>query len=186
MADKTDVVDLLIADHAEAKQLMSTVGSSSGPARREAFEKLVFELARHETAEEEVVYPALRKLDGGDAVADARIEEEGKAKRVLAELERLDIASTEWDAKFSSLRSDVLAHAEAEERDVFPRLRRSEDQDGLAKMGKVLEMAKKMAPTHPHPNVPGTATANLVAGPLAAVFDRARDVIRDAREKLAS
>lgn len=186
MTNTTDVVDLLLADHAEAKQLMSTVESSSGGSKQEAFEKLVFELARHETAEEEVVYPALRKLDGGDAVADARIKEEGEAKKALAELEKLDIAGTEWDTKFASLRTDVLAHAEAEEREVFFRLRQSEDKDGLAKMGKVLELAKKTAPTHPHPNVPGTATANLMAGPLAAVFDRARDAIRDAREKMAS
>ena len=180
-----NLIELLLADHEEAKSLMAKVEKSQGDARREAFQQLVYELARHETAEEEVVYPALRRLDGGAAIADARIKEEESANKALAELEKLDITSSEWSAKFSSLHREVLAHAEAEESQVFPRLRQSEDGDKLEKMGKILEMAKATAPTHPHPNVPGTATANLLAGPMAAVIDRTRDAIRDARQKLA-
>jgi len=180
-----NLIEMLLADHEEAKALMAKVEKSQGDARQEAFRSLVYELARHETAEEEVVYPALRRLDGGNAIADARIKEEEKANKVLAELEKLDMSSSEWSTKFSAFHRDVLSHAEAEESQVFPRLREAEDGDKLEKMGKILEMAKATAPTHPHPNVPGTATANLMAGPLAAVIDRTRDAIRDAREKLA-
>ena len=186
MGAKTDLISLLLQDHKEAEALMEKLDKSSGDARKEAFQQLVYELARHETAEEEVVYPALRRLDGGAAVADARIKEEEKANKVLAELEKMDMASADWSAKFSAFRRDVLAHAEAEETQVFPRLREAEDADKLERMGKVLEMAKATAPTHPHPNVPGTATANLLAGPMAAVIDRTRDAIREAKEKLAS
>lgn len=189
MTESKSVVDLLLEDHEEIKGLLGTLGAAgtaSGPTKKEAFENLVWELVKHETAEEEVVYPALRQLDGGDAIADARIKEENKANKVLAELEKLDITSTEWDSKFSCLKSDVPAHASAEEKEVFPLLRKHQDGDHLVKMGKVLELAKKAAPTHPHPKVPGTATANLIAGPLAAVVDRARDAIKDAREALAS
>lgn len=185
MKETKDLIEMLLADHQEAKALMAKVDSSAGEARREAFQKLVYELARHETAEEEVVYPALRRLDGGDTLADSRIKEEEAANKMLAELEKLDMTSSEWSAKFSALHRDVLAHAEAEESQVFPRLRQSEDGDKLEKMGRILEMAKATAPTHPHPNVPGTATANLLAGPMAAVIDRTRDAIRDARQKLA-
>jgi hemerythrin superfamily protein len=180
-----NLIEMLLADHEEAKALMTKVEKSQGDARQEAFRQLVYELARHETAEEEVVYPTLRRLDGGDALADARIKEEEKANKVLAELEKLDPSSSEWSNKFSALHREVLAHAEAEEAQVFPRLREAEDGDKLVQLGKVLELAKATAPTHPHPNVPGTATANLLAGPLAAVVDRTRDAIRDAKEKLA-
>jgi hemerythrin superfamily protein len=182
---KDDLIGLLLEDHREAEELMAKVEKNTGKARQEAFQELVYELARHETAEEEVVYPALRRLDGGDAIADARIKEEEKANKVLAELEKLDITSNEWATKFSAFQKDVLAHAQAEEKEVFPRLRQAEDDKQLEAMGKVLQLAKATAPTHPHPNVPGTATANLVAGPLAAIIDRTRDAIRDAREKLA-
>jgi hypothetical protein len=39
-----------------------------------------------------------------------------------------------------------------------------------------------MAPTHPHPGVE-TATQNLLAGPIAAVADRTRDVVRKAMSR---
>jgi hypothetical protein len=54
------------------------------------------------------------------------------------------------------------------------------DADTLERLGTVVEEAKKVVPTHPHPLVPGTATAQLVAGPWASIVDRVRDVV-DAR-----
>jgi hemerythrin superfamily protein len=187
MTVQHDVISLLLEDHEEAKKLLSAVERNTGKARQGAFQQLVYALARHETAEEEVVYPTLRTIDdAAGAVADARIKEEEEANRLLADLEKLDVDSTEFGAKFGQLQKAVEAHADAEERLVFPLVRRARSEGDLEKLGKVLELAKATAPTHPHPNVPGTATANLVAGPLAAVIDRARDAIRDAREKLAS
>ena len=40
-----------------------------------------------------------------------------------------------------------------------------------------VEQAKKVVPTHQHPLVPGTATAQLVAGPWAATVDKVRDLL---------
>ncbi len=185
MTTATDVVSLLREDHKEARELLARVSTSSGDDKQAAFQELVYELARHETAEEEVVYPVLRRdASDGDALADARIHEEEKANKLLADLEKMDPRSTEFDKKFETLRKDVLAHAAAEETEVFPRLQQMEDTESLQSMGRLLEVAKKTAPTHPHPNVPGTAKANLAAGPLAAVVDRTRDAIRDARQKM--
>jgi hypothetical protein len=39
-----------------------------------------------------------------------------------------------------------------------------------------------MAPTHPHPGVE-SATANLALGPVAALMDRTKDVVRKAMGK---
>ena len=36
---------------------------------------------------------------------------------------------------------------------------------------------KKIVPTHPHPLVPGTATAQMIAGPWAGMVDRVRDLL---------
>jgi hemerythrin superfamily protein len=182
-----DVVELILEDHREAKDLLDRVETSSGEEKRDAFRHLVHELARHETAEEEVVYPVIRRsLLDGDAVADARIEEEDEANQLLADLENLDSDSAAFDAKFAELRDAVLAHANAEEIDVLPRLAVMEDQAMLDGMATLLVAAKKTGPTHPHPNIPGTATANLVLGPMAAVVDRTRDFIRSARERVQS
>jgi len=175
---RTDVVQLLTAQHDEIKNLFRSVSEGSGEARREPFECLVRLLAVHETAEEEVVYPALRTAGAG-AVADARIAEETEAKRILADLEKIGPTGDNFLVTFEQLRSAVLAHAENEEREVFPVLRSDDLAGQLEAMGSAVKAAEAMAPTHPHPHVPGTATANLVAGPMAAIVDRVRDVVRD-------
>jgi len=60
---------------------------------------------------------------------------------------------------------------------VLPSLRAGVDAQRLERMGELFEQMKPMLPTHPHPLVPGTATAQLLAGPLASVADRIRDLL---------
>ena len=43
-------------------------------------------------------------------------------------------------------------------------------------MGRAAKLAAAVAPTRPHPGVESQA-ANLIAGPFAAMLDRARDAI---------
>jgi hypothetical protein len=62
---------------------------------------------------------------------------------------------------------------------MFPELRAETDESTREKVGTVAEKAKGLVPTHPHPLVPGTATAQLVAGPWAAVVDKVRDLLGD-------
>jgi hypothetical protein len=47
-------------------------------------------------------------------------------------------------------------------------------------MGDAMRMAKRVAPTHPHPNAPSTPPGNIVAGLAVSVIDKIRDVARDA------
>ena len=176
-----DVVDLLLAQHEEVRQLMSRV-QAGGAVGTEAFECLVRLLAVHETAEEEVIYPALRSIgEEGERIAEARKAEEAEAKRTLSDLEELGVEGRGFALQFQAFRSDVLAHAEAEEQQVFPLLRRSLDADKLESLRTAVERAEKMAPTHPHPHGPESAIGNLVVGPFVAVADRVRDAIRNIR-----
>lgn len=171
------VVEFLISQHEQIKALFGQVEASSGPERERVFVELRRLLAVHETAEEEVVHPRARhELDDGAAVVDARLHEEHEAKDALAELEKLGVDSAEFAAKFATLRTDVLAHAEAEERDEFARLAAQLDDKQLARMRNAVKLAESTAPTRPHAGVESPA-ANLLAGPFAAMLDRARDVI---------
>jgi hemerythrin superfamily protein len=181
-----DVVALLLKDHDEARALFTKVQTTSGETQREAFRELVLELVRHETAEQEVVYPQVRtEILGGDELTDTRRREEEEATQLLAELEKLEVGGAEFNKKFTKLRENVLAHANAEETEVFPRLAVMKDEDRLKAMARLLELAKKTAPTHPHPNVPGTAGAQMLAGPIAALVDHTRDIIHDAVQKVS-
>jgi hemerythrin superfamily protein len=172
--DARDVVDFLLDQHQQIRSLLTDVAERRGPERKRSFDEARELLARHETGEEMVLRPLTRKASDGRPVADARFAEENEAKAVLARLEKMDVGSAEFESTFGTFRQAVLAHAEAEERDEFPLLRRDHDADTLTKARDRLERAEKMAPTHPHPSARSTA-ANYVAGPFAAMLDRARD-----------
>jgi hemerythrin superfamily protein len=170
-------VDFLEQQHEQIKAGFARVKAAHGPERERAFVDLRRLLAVHETAEEEIVHPTARRaLPDGDAVVEVRLKEEHEAKEVLAELENLDVKGPEFESQFAALEQDVLAHATAEERQEFERLGDVLDQRQLERMRTAAEFAEKVAPTRPHPGVE-SATANLLAGPFAAMLDRTRDAL---------
>jgi hemerythrin superfamily protein len=177
LAGGRDVVAFLIAQHQQIKDLFEQVTRSSADDREQAFTALRRLLAVHETAEEEIVHPRARQeLSDGDDVVDARLQEENEAKQKLATLERLDIDGSEFEKLFQELQADVLLHAASEEEQEFSRLADELDDDQLQRMRKAVELAEATAPTRPHPGVE-SAKENLLAGPFAAMLDRARDLL---------
>lgn len=178
-----DVVDLLLAQHEQIKDLFNRISNAQGAEKREQFEDLVRLLAVHETAEEEVVHPtARRKIEGGEQVVDGRRQEEDMAKHELAEVYELGVDHPDFNRRLSALAEAVIQHAEREEHEEFARLRQSMSAEQLRRMAGAVRAAEATAPTRPHPNTGESATANLLVGPPLAVFDRVRDRVRDWRE----
>jgi hemerythrin superfamily protein len=178
-----DVVDYLVSQHAQARDLMATVLRSAGEERRHAFRRLVRLLSVHETAEEEVVHPLARAASDSRQVAD-RLAEEHDAKELLARLDGMDVDDPAFPPLFARLREAVLTHAISEQRYEFNRIRQRVPAAQRAAMRALVRAAEATAPTHPHPGVE-SATVNLLLGPPVAIMDRARDAIRRAREGTA-
>ncbi|MWA04124.1 hemerythrin domain-containing protein [Actinomadura sp. LD22] len=155
---------------------------SDGRERTDAFRQLVRLLAIHETAEEEIIHPVARRLPGGDGIVDDRLAEEREAKELLSELDGMDTDDPRFLKSIDRLRMDVLSHARAEERYEFDRLKDQFSPTQLKGFAAAVRAAQATAPTHPHPGVE-SATKNMLAGPVAAVADRVRDMIRNARDK---
>jgi hemerythrin superfamily protein len=175
---KTTATDLLRQQHDNVKLMFSQFVPSKGADRQELFDCIRAALAVHETAEEMVVYPALRGIDDhGKQLAEARIAEEDKAKEVLAKLEKLGVDADTFDTMFDRFRKSVLQHAEAEESEVFPFLESHCDHDKLTQMGSAISVAEKLAPTHAHPHGPNSAVGNLLVGPFVAIVDKVRDAL---------
>jgi hemerythrin superfamily protein len=174
-----DVVDLLLHQHMQIRDLFLEVESATGDAREDAFHRLVRLLAVHETAEEQVVHPLTRlRVEGGDDIVGDRLAEEHAAKETLAELEKMGPAADEFPQLLEQLRLDVLDHAAKEEAYEFRYLRRAVPAGELRTMAALVQTAEAVAPTHPHPGVE-SATANTVAGPALSLFDRTKDLVRD-------
>jgi hemerythrin superfamily protein len=174
-----DIVKLLTQDHAEVNQLFGRFARSSKPETlKDLARKIIHELSVHAAVEEQFVYPVLRrKVDDGSGLADHAIDEHQEVKRLLADLEKLEPGDAEFTSKMDKVMAAVREHVSEEEGDVLPKLKAATDTELRDNLGTLVEKAKSVVPTHPHPLVPGTATAQLIAGPWASIVDRIRDLV---------
>ena len=173
-----EVIGFLKAQHNLIEDMFDQVLFASDPQARETpFVQLRQLLAVHETAEEMVVHPRVRReVDAIDSIVDARLEEEHEAKELLSSIEKIDITSQQFIDELTKLRDAVLDHAQHEERYEFPKLQKELDADELKRLGTAVRAAEAIAPTRPHAGVE-SAKLNFAVGPFASMIDRARDLI---------
>jgi hemerythrin superfamily protein len=173
-----EVIAFLKAQHNLIEDMFDQVLLASDPqAREKPFVQLRQLLAVHETAEEMIVHPRVRReVDAIDSIVDARLEEEHDAKELLSSIEKIDITSQQFIDELTKLRDAVLDHAQHEESYEFPKLQRELDADELKRLGTAVRAAEAIAPTRPHAGVE-SAKLNFAVGPFASMIDRARDLI---------
>ncbi|MCP3143070.1 hemerythrin domain-containing protein [Pyxidicoccus xibeiensis] len=185
-----DAIALLKADHKTVEQLFrkyEKAGPNAHKLKRKLVDQMVRELSMHASIEEQVFYPAVRARaeELGDDVLNA-LEEHHVVKLTLAELDALPPEAERFDAKVHVLMENVRSHVLDEESELFPAVKKAFRPQELRTMADVLEMAKKAAPTRPHPLAPDTPPGNIVAGAMSAVMDIGRDALRSARRKAAT
>jgi hypothetical protein len=172
-AGAADVINVLKAQHAEIRKAFVRA-AMPGRERPRAFRKLVRLLSVHEAAEEAHVHPTTRHISSAARAARARLEEERRAKRLLAMLDRAGPDGDGYLRTLWVLRRAVLSHAAREERDEFPALA------GLSRfrrwvLGQEVRLARYLAPTRPHPRINGML-GNRIAMPVFGPADRCRDL----------
>ena len=177
-----EVIAFLKAQHNLIEDMFDQVLHASDPqAREKPFAQLRQLLAVHETAEEMVVHPRVRReVDAIDSIVDARLEEEHEAKELLSTIEKLDITSQQFIDELTKLRDAVLDHAAHEEKFEFPKLQQELNADERKRLTSAVQAAEAIAPTRPHPGVE-SPLLNFAVGPFASMLDRARDLIESAR-----
>jgi hemerythrin superfamily protein len=177
-----DVIAFLKAQHNLIEDMFDQVLHATDPkAREKPFVHLRQLLAVHETAEEMVVHPRVRReVDGVDSIVDARLEEEHEAKELLSGIEKLDTTSQQFIDELTKLRDAVLDHAQHEETYEFPKLQNELDADELKRLTAAVRAAEAIAPTRPHAGVE-SPMLNFAVGPFASMVDRVRDLIEHGR-----
>jgi hemerythrin superfamily protein len=173
-----EVIAFLKAQHNLIEDMFDQVLHASDPhAREKPFVQLRQLLAVHETAEEMVVHPRVRReVDAVDSIVNARLEEEHEAKELLSRIEKIDITSQQFIEELTKLRDAVLDHALHEEKYEFPKLEQQLDADELKRLTSAVRAAEAIAPTRPHAGVE-SPILNFAVGPFASMIDRARDLI---------
>ncbi|HWT25132.1 MAG TPA: hemerythrin domain-containing protein [Solirubrobacteraceae bacterium] len=183
MADEQrDVIEVLEHDHREVEEMFAELESLRGAAtdearkrRKDVADQVTIELVRHSVAEEVLVYPQVDRKVSAEQAERAR-KEHAEAEETLARLEKLDADDPRFDDELATLMREIREHIAEEEGEMFAHMRQVIDADDLRKLGARVEAFKKVAPTHPHPNVPNEPLPRLAAGPAASLFDRMRDL----------
>jgi hemerythrin superfamily protein len=163
-AGQRDVIAVLTHDHREVEEMFDRFGRipvADTRARRELADQVIIELVRHAVAEEQYLYPAVRRyLPGGDGIAAKEIADHAAAERTMKELERIDTGDPWFDDVFGRLMREIREHVAAEESRLFPQLTASCDEETRTDLGAKVERAKRTAPARPHPSAPETPAFN--------------------------
>ena len=177
-----DAIKLLTQDHRTVERLFKTyerAGERADKQKQKVVDQVIRELSIHASIEEQLLYPAARKLsEKVDAQVLEALEEHHVAKATLAELEKMSPKDERFDAKMTVLMENVRHHVKEEEEELFPELRKRMDRGALAALGEAMERARTLAPTHPHPMAPDTPPGNVVSDVLAKILDTGKDVLR--------
>ncbi len=176
-----DVIDELIDDHEEARDLLTQIHVTAEPdRRRELADVLIAGLVRHSVAEETVTYPVFRKyLPNGDEIVEHDIEEHKELELALRDLESSDPANGDFDSCVARVQKVLLHHVEGEEEHQFPELRAVVPPEQLESMAGKVDAIKRVAPTRPHPSAPNSPLFHVVAGPGVGLVDRLKDRLSD-------
>ena len=184
----SDVFEVLRQDHDQVKAMLARLetgpnvrtGASQAQLeeRKALTEQVIIEESRHEAAEEQYFWPAVRAHGAeGEKVAAEAIGQEQDAKQVLAELDTLEPTVERFETLLTKFIDDAREHITFEETQAWPVLRVRISAEEAAQLGEKLAKAKDSAPTRPHPHTPPSEGVLKAAGPVVAAADKARDAV---------
>jgi hemerythrin superfamily protein len=115
---------------------------AAAPARvRKGLASTIFTaLEIHAQLEEEIFYPAMSDIEGGDAIVGDSVSEHAEMRRLIDLLRRMEPEAIDYDATLMSLMRNVLHHVADEETQLLPQAERL-IPDQLGELG--LRMTKR-------------------------------------------
>ena len=169
------VVDVIAEQHRALLGLCDRL-TAGGDDRRRVAEVAVAVLSRHLSAEEQYLYPAVRRVvPDGDRLADRELAEDHDLLVTLRRLDGVRPADPRFDALAADVAAAVRRHVEADAAELLPMLVQMAPVEDLIRVGNRVELAEEAAPTRPHPRTPSSPPWNKVVDPAVAVVDKLRD-----------
>jgi hemerythrin superfamily protein len=145
MAARQDAIALLTADHREVHEMFEQfdqLGDRARATKEKLKEKICKALIAHTTIEEEIFYPAVREqIEDGEDMVDEAVVEHAAAKDLIQQLQEMDPDDELFDAKVKVLGEQIDHHVEEEEKEMFPKVKKS-GLDLLA-LGQEMAMRKQ-------------------------------------------
>ena len=124
-----DAIALLTADHREVSDMFEQYEQLTDRARaskQKLTDKICKALLVHTQIEEEILYPAVREaLKDSDDMVDEAVVEHAAAKDLIQQLRDMDPEDDLYDAKVKVLGEEIEHHVGEEEKEMFPKIRKS-------------------------------------------------------------
>jgi hypothetical protein len=152
-----DLTMVLTRQHNQVRallqQLQALPGHKTGgtpqdlAARKSIVDMITVRLARHETAEQQYLWPTVRKaIDHGDVLADQALSQEREGADTLAVLGELEPDTDEFDEAVEQLVAQLRKHV-AYEGQVFALLREAVPGSERERLGRKVEAVGRTGPT---------------------------------------
>lgn len=124
-----DAIALLIADHREVSEMFEQfeqLGDRATTSKEKLKDKICKALIAHTTIEEEIFYPAVReKIEEGEDLVDEAVVEHASAKDLIKQLQEMQPDDELYDAKVKVLGEQIEHHVKEEEKEMFPKVKKS-------------------------------------------------------------
>ncbi|KUI06133.1 hemerythrin domain-containing protein [Mycobacterium sp. IS-3022] len=175
-----DALTFLRDDHKSVLGMLEVLdGAPSGTGAemsglRTMVTNLIIAESQHEAIEEQFFWPAVRDAIG-DGLVDEAIAQEQAGKHLLQTLEDNEPGDPEYHDALAEFVKVGREHILYEQDVVWPAFEAAVSREEREKIGEKLEAAKKIAPTRPHPDTPGSSVVQKTMGLGAAVMDHVRD-----------
>jgi hypothetical protein len=155
-----NAIAMLKSDHQKVKELFDKFEDNKNSASQvKIVASAIQELKLHATIEEELFYPAVRhEIEDEEGIMPAADEEHHVAKVLIAELENMKGDEEHWEAKFKVLAESVRHHIKEEEREMFPKARKT-DIDFVALGERMTKLKESLV----REGVPPDAEAKMIS-----------------------
>ncbi|KAG8989531.1 hypothetical protein FRB95_005451 [Tulasnella sp. JGI-2019a] len=167
-------------DHDELREYYNNYRNASTEQEKSQWSnQFRWELARHSAGEELILYTAFEKHLGaeGKRIADEDRAEHQAAKEILYNLEKQNVADSEYSTTFKKLYDDLESHMRGEEQNDLPKFEAAISREESTRLAKSFATTKNFVPTRAHPSISDKGGLfETAAGLAAAPIDKLRDM----------
>jgi hemerythrin superfamily protein len=137
-----DAITYLKEEHAKFRQTLTMISQIENISRKKLkFDALCKDLVRHETMEQKVFYPVLRKFPELQDILHHLLGEEKSAAETIKNFKKVSFDFM-WKLRFYKFKHDVNHHAKEEEQELFPKVKKLLNKDELTILGKNMKNFK--------------------------------------------
>jgi hemerythrin superfamily protein len=145
-AKPIDAIGMLMQDHREVEEMFKKfeeLGDRAKVSKKRIADQICEALTMHTMLEEEIFYPAVREAGKEfEDLIDEAVVEHASAKDLISQIQTGDPEDELFDAKVKVLQEQIEHHVKEEEKEMFPKVRKS--ALNLQSLGDEMQARKEM------------------------------------------